>query len=158
MDKKIYGLESAIYQYILPVSLSGKLIYMDEGDFDNADFLGTVQFSSQDALLSMDKLMDHELLGEEQDGNEHMLRYKRKDFKSLAVGENLLISSPNYQLKDVDLSKRKKAHLLDVFVNRILLNELLGREVKKYHITIPSYRMQADMNNNELTFAILPMD
>ena len=157
MEKKIYGLESAIYQYILPISLSGKLVYVDD-DFENFDFLATVQFSSQDALMSLDKLMDHELLGEERDGNEHKIRYRRKDFKSLAVGENLLVSSPNYQLKDVDLSKRKKEHLLDIFVNRILLNELLGREVKKYHVTIPSYRMQADLNNNEMTLAILPMD
>ena len=158
MDKKIYGLESAIYQYILPVSLSGKLIYMDEGDFDNADFLGTVQFSSQDALLSMDKLLDHDLLGEDQDGSEYTRRVKGIDLKTLAVGENILFSSPNHILKEEDLSKRTKAHLLDVFVNRILLNELFKREVRKLNVSIPSYRMQADMNNNELTFAILPMD
>lgn len=158
MDKKIYGLESAIYQYILPVSLSGKLIYMDEGDFDNADFLGTVQFSSQDALLSMDKLLDHDLLGEDQDGSEYTRRVKGIDLKTLAVGENILFSSPNHILKEEDLSKRTKAHLLDVFVNRILLNELFKREVRKLNVSIPSYRMQADLNNNDLTFAILPVD
>lgn len=157
MEKKIYGVESAIYQYILPISLSGKLVYVDE-DFDNFDFLGTVQFSSQDALLSMDKLLDHDLLGEDQDGSEYTRRVKGIDLKTLAVGENILFSSPNHSLKEEDLSKRTKAHLLDVFVNRILLNELFKREVRKLNVSIPSYRMQADMNNNELTFAILPMD
>lgn len=157
MEKKIYGVESAIYQYILPISLSGKLVYVDE-DFDNFDFLGTVQFSSQDALLSMDKLLDHDLLGEDQDGSEYTRRVKGIDLKTLAVGENILFSSPNHILKEEDLSKRTKAHLLDVFVNRILLNELFKREVRKLNVSIPSYRMQADLNNNDLTFAILPVD
>ncbi|MBQ8037472.1 MAG: hypothetical protein IJ268_10800, partial [Proteobacteria bacterium] len=155
MDKKIYGFESAIYQYILPVSLSGKLIYMDE-DFDNFDFLGTVQFSSQDALLSMDKLLDHDLLGVDQDGSEYTMRVKGIDLKTLAVGENILFSSPNHSLKEEDLSKRTKAHLLDVFVNRILLNELFKRKVRKLNVSIPSYRLQADLNKDEMTLSVLP--
>ncbi|MBR4984413.1 MAG: hypothetical protein IKY83_01560 [Proteobacteria bacterium] len=157
MDKKLFGLESAVYQYILPVSLSAKLVHMSK-EFDNIDFLGTVQFASQDALISLDKLLDHKILGEDQDGSEHSIDFKGLDLKTLAVGADLLFGSSNYKLTDVDLSKRKQGHLFDLFINRFFLNEIFEREIKKYDLSIPSYRMLVDLNKNDLTLAVLPVD
>ena len=157
MDKKLFGLESAVYQYILPVSLSAKLVHMSK-EFDNIDFLGTVQFASQDALISLDKLLDHKILGEEQDGSEHSIDFKGLDLKTLAVGADLLFGSSNYKLTDVDLSKRKQGHLFDLFINRFFLNEIFEREIKKHDLSIPSYRMLVDLNKNNLTLSILPVD
>ncbi len=157
IDRKFDGLESAIYQHILPVSLSGKINYISEDD-DHADFLGMVRFSSQDALRSLDEIFDHELLGEAQDGAEHIARVKRMDVKVMASDGNLKFSSPNHSLKEIDMTQRKLGYLLDVFVNRSFLNEIFRHEIRKLNVSIPSYRLQADLNKDEMTLSVLPVD